>query len=240
MERENNNLQFAARSGTLCPESVTVMRILVVEDELDLQRALARALRDEGYAVDTAANGEDGLFNAENTDYDAVILDIMLPKLDGWEILKRLRKSKKTPVLMLTARDTSRDRVRGLDTGADDYVVKPFDLPELLARLRALIRRSANKTTNEIEIGDVTIDTAAKKISRAGQPVELTAREYALVEYLALHRGEVVSRTTLYEHLFDEDDSTLSNLLDVHVSNVRKKLGPEFIATRRGLGYCIE
>lgn len=216
------------------------MRILVVEDETDLQRALARALRDEGYAVDTAANGEDGLFNAENTDYDAVILDVMLPKLDGWEILKRLRKSKKTPVLMLTARDTSRDRVRGLDTGADDYVVKPFDLPELLARLRALIRRSANKTTNEIEIGDVTVDTAAKKISRAGQPVELTAREYALVEYLALHRGEVVSRTTLYEHLFDEDDSTLSNLLDVHVSNVRKKLGPEFIATRRGLGYCIE
>ena len=239
MERENS-LQFAARSGTLCPEPVTVMRILVVEDELDLQRALARALRDEGYAVDTAANGEDGLFNAENTDYDAVILDVMLPKLDGWEILKRLRKSKKTPVLMLTARDTSRDRVRGLDTGADDYVVKPFDLPELLARLRALIRRSANKTTNEIEIGDVTIDTAAKKISHAGQPVELTAREYALVEYLALHRGEVVTRTTLYEHLFDEDDSTLSNLLDVHVSNVRKKLGPEFIATRRGLGYCIE
>jgi len=215
------------------------MRILVVEDETDLQRALARALRDEGYAVDTAANGEDGLFNAENTDYDAVILDVMLPKLDGWEILKRLRKSKKTPVLMLTARDTSRDRVRGLDTGADDYVVKPFDLPELLARLRALIRRSANKTTNEIQIGEITIDTAAKKISRAGQPVELTAREYALVEYLALHRGEVISRTTLYEHLFAEDDSTLSNLLDVHVSNVRKKLGAEFIATRRGLGYCI-
>ena len=216
------------------------MRILVVEDELDLQRALARALRDEGYAVDTATNGEDGLFNAENTEYDAIILDVMLPQLDGWEIMKRLRKSKKTPVLMLTARDTSRDRVRGLDTGADDYVVKPFDLPELLARLRALIRRSANKTTNQIEIGDVTIDTAAKKISRAAEPVELTAREYALVEYLALHRGEVVSRTTLYEHLFDEDDSTFSNLLDVHVSNVRKKLGAEFIATRRGLGYCIE
>jgi len=215
------------------------MRILVVEDELDLQRALARALRDEGYAVDTAANGEDGLFHAENTDYDAVILDVMLPKLDGWEILKRLRKSKKTAVLMLTARDTSRDRVRGLDTGADDYVVKPFDLPELLARLRALIRRSANKTTNVIELGDVTLDTVAKKISRAGAPVELTAREYTLVEYLALHRGEVVTRTTLYEHLFAEDDSTLSNLLDVHVSNVRKKLGAEFIATRRGLGYCI-
>ncbi len=240
MNRKNFRLQSDARRATLPSEPATVMRILVVEDELDLQRALARALRDEGYAVDTAANGEDGLFNAENTNYDAVILDVMLPKLDGWEILKRLRKSKKTPVLMLTARDTSRDRVRGLDTGADDYVVKPFDLPELLARLRALIRRSANKTTNQIEIDDVTVDTAAKKISRASQPVELTAREYALVEYLALHRGEVVTRTTLYEHLFDEDDSTFSNLLDVHVSNVRKKLGAEFIATRRGLGYCIE
>jgi two-component system OmpR family response regulator len=240
VNRKNFRLQSDARRATLPSEPATVMRILVVEDELDLQRALARALRDEGYAVDTAANGEDGLFNAENTNYDAVILDVMLPKLDGWEILKRLRKSKKTPVLMLTARDTSRDRVRGLDTGADDYVVKPFDLPELLARLRALIRRSANKTTNQIEIDDVTVDTAAKKISRASQPVELTAREYALVEYLALHRGEVVTRTTLYEHLFDEDDSTFSNLLDVHVSNVRKKLGAEFIATRRGLGYCIE
>ena len=240
MERENNSLQSAVRSGTLHPEPVIAMRILVVEDEPDLQRALARALRDEGYAVDTAANGDDGLFSAQNTDYDAVILDIMLPKLDGWEILKRLRKSKKTPVLMLTARDTSRDRVRGLDTGADDYVVKPFDLPELLARLRALIRRSANKTTNTIEIGDVTVDMAGKKILQADAQVELTAREYQLVEFLALHRGEVVSRTTLYEHLFDEDDSTLSNLLDVHVSNVRKKLGAEFIATRRGLGYCIE
>ena len=216
------------------------MRILVVEDEPDLQRALARALRDEGYAVDAAENGADGLFNAESTDYDAIILDVMLPKLDGWEILKRLRKTKKTPVLLLTARDTSRDRVRGLDTGADDYVVKPFDLPELLARLRALIRRSVNKTTNQIEIGGVTVDTAAKKISRAGQPVELTAREYALVEFLALHRGEVVTRTQLYEHLFDEDDATLSNLLDVHVSNIRKKLGAEFIVTRRGHGYCIE
>ena len=222
------------------PEPAAAMRILVVEDEPDLQRALARALRDEGYAVDAAANGEDGLFNAQNTDYDAIVLDVMLPQLDGWEILKRLRKSKKTPVLMLTARDTSHDRVRGLDSGADDYVVKPFDLPELLARLRAIIRRSANKSTNQIEAGGVTIDTAAKKISRDGQPVELTAREYALVEFLALHRGEVVSRTQLYEHLFDEDDSTLSNLLDVHVSNVRKKLGAEFIATRRGLGYGIE
>ena len=216
------------------------MRLLVVEDEPDLLASLARALREEGYAVDTAAEGETGLYNAESYDYDAIVLDVMLPKLDGWEILKRLRKSKKTPVLMLTAKDQSRDRVKGLDTGADDYVVKPFDLNELFARLRALIRRSANKTTNVIEINGVTIDTAARNILHAGKPVELTAREYALVEFLALHRGEVVTRTTLYEHLFDEDDSTLSNLLDVHVSNVRKKLGAEFITTRRGHGYCIE
>lgn len=216
------------------------MRILIVEDEPDLLRSLAQALREEGYAVDTANNGEDGLFNAESYDYDAIVLDVMLPKLDGWEILKRLRKTKKTPVLMLTARDQTRDRVRGLDTGADDYMVKPFDLPELFARLRALIRRSANKTTNVIEIGKVAIDTAARNVTRGGAAVELTAREYTLVEFLALHRGEVVTRTQLYEHLFDENDSTLSNLLDVHVSNVRKKLGAGFITTRRGHGYCIE
>jgi len=216
------------------------MRILVVEDEPDLLRSLAQALREEGYAVDSTNNGEGGLFNAEGYDYDAIVLDVMLPKLDGWEFLKRLRETKKTPVLMLTARDQSRDRVRGLDTGADDYVVKPFDLPELFARLRALIRRTANKTTNVIEIGDIKIDTAARNVYRAQKLVELTAREYSLVAFLALHRGEVVTRTQLYEHLFDENDDTMSNLLDVHVSNVRKKLGPEFITTRRGHGYCIE
>src|SRR6202000_1066833 len=136
------------------------MRILVVEDEPDLLRSIAQALREEGYAVDTAANGKDGLFNAENTDYDALVLEVMMPQMDGWEVLARLRKSKKTPILMLTARDQSRDRVRGLDTGADDYVVKPFDLPELFARLRALIRRSAGQTRNVIEIGAVVIDVA--------------------------------------------------------------------------------
>jgi two-component system OmpR family response regulator len=216
------------------------MRILIVEDEPDLLSGLARALREEGYAVDTANDGEDGFYKAENYNYDAIVLDVMLPKMDGWEILSRLRKIKKTPVLMLTARDQSRDRVRGLDTGADDYVVKPFDLSELFARLRALIRRSANQTTNVIEIGDVKIDTAARNVLRAGKAMELTAREYALVKFLVLHRGEVVTRTQLYEHLFDENDDTFSNLLDVHVSNVRKKLGAEFIVTRRGHGYCIE
>jgi two-component system OmpR family response regulator len=164
----------------------------------------------------------------------------MLPQMDGWEVLKRLRQTKKTSVLMLTARDQTRDRVRGLDIGADDYVIKPFDLEEIFARLRALIRRTGNHTTNLIEIGEVRIDTAARNVSLGNKPVELTAREYTLVEFMALHRGEVVTRTQLYEHLFDENDSTLSNLLDVHVSNVRKKLGADFIVTRRGHGYCIE
>jgi two-component system, OmpR family, response regulator len=215
------------------------MRILVVEDEPDLLASLSRALREEGYAVDTAPDGQEGLYKAESWEYDVIVLDVMLPHLDGWQVLQKLRQSKPTPVLMLTARDRSADRVRGLDSGADDYLVKPFDLPELLARIRALIRRGARKAEPLITLGDVTIDTSARIVSRAGVVAALTAREYALVEYLALHRGEVISRTTLYEHLFDEDDSTLSNLLDVHVSNIRKKLGHEFITTRRGHGYCI-
>jgi two-component system OmpR family response regulator len=215
------------------------MRILIVEDEPDLLRSLTQALQEEGYAVDCASDGESGLFNAQNYDYDGVVLDVMLPKLDGWEVLRRLRKSKKTPVLMLTARDQLKDRVRGLDIGADDYVVKPFDLEELFARLRALIRRSAARASNIVKAGDISIDTAARLVVRDSQPVALTAREYALVEYLALHQGEDVTRTTLYEHLFDENESTLSNLLDVHVSNIRKKLGADFITTRRGHGYCI-
>jgi two-component system OmpR family response regulator len=216
------------------------MRVLIVEDEPDLLSSLARALREEGYAVDTAEDGEEGLFSAESNEYDAIMLDVMLPGLNGWEVLGRLRKTKKTPVLMLTARDQSRDRVRGLDTGADDYVVKPFDLDELLARLRALIRRTSGQTASTLQIGKVTIDTAARTVRLENEPVTLTAREYGLLEYLALHRGEVVTRTALYEHLFDENESTLSNLLDVHVSNLRKKLGHEFITTRRGHGYCIE
>ena len=215
-------------------------RILIVEDEPDLLRSLAQALREEGYAVDTANNGEDGLFNAEGYDYDAIVLDVMLPKLDGWALLARLRKQKPTPVLMLTARDAPGDRVRGLDTGADDYLIKPFDLSELLARVRALIRRSAKQTTNKIEIGDVALDTRTRNVTRADKPVTLTAREFAILEYLALHRGEVISRKELYEHLFDENDDTLSNLLDVHVFSIRKKLGAELIATRRGQGYGIE
>jgi two-component system, OmpR family, response regulator len=216
------------------------MRVLIVEDEPDLLQGLARALRDEGYAVDTAPDGEEGLYKAQNWEYDAVVLDIMLPKLTGWELLARLRKTQKTPVLMLTARDAVGDRVRGLDTGADDYLVKPFELTELLARLRSVIRRASGAATAVIEIGEVSLDTSARTVFRHGKAVPLTPREYALLEFLVLHRGKVVTRTTLYEHLFDEDDSTLSNLLDVHVSNLRKKLGHDVISTRRGHGYCIE
>ena len=216
------------------------MRVLAVEDEPDLLSSLMKALREDGYAVDGAPDGEEGLFKAESYDYDAIVLDIMLPGIDGWELLRRLRKTKKTPVLMLTARDAVRDRVRGLDTGADDYLIKPFELAELLARLRALIRRAASQAESRLKIGDVVIDTAARTVSRRGEEIVLTAREYSLLEYLALHRGKLVTRTMLYDHLFDENDSTLSNLLDVHVFNLRKKLGHDFITTRRGHGYCIE
>lgn len=216
------------------------MRILIVEDEPRLLANLARALREEDYAVDTADDGEEGLFKAESCDYDAIVLDVMLPKLDGWEVLASVRKKKSTPVLMLTARDASTDRVRGLDGGADDYLVKPFDLPELLARLRALIRRSAGQAQSTIDLGEVQIDTRAKTVTRSGSDVTLTAREYAILEYLALHRGKVVSRSMLYDHIMDESDFTLSNLLDVHVFSIRKKLGHDLIATRRGQGYCIQ
>lgn len=215
------------------------MRILVIEDDPHLLRSLVATLREENYAVDTAEDGEDGLFKARSGDYDAIVLDVMLPRLNGWDVLAALRPAHKTPVLMLTARDTIRDRVKGLDTGADDYLTKPFDVDELLARLRAIIRRAAGQTRSVLEIGTLTLDTAAKVVRNAGEEVALTAREYALLEYLALHRGDVVSRTTLYEHLFDEEDSTLSNLLDVHVSNLRKKLGADVITTRRGHGYSI-
>ncbi len=216
------------------------MRILVVEDEPRLQRSLARALREAGYAVDTAGTGTEGLQKAQDWDYDALVLDIMLPELDGWGVLERLRKSKRTPVLMLTARDGARDRVRGLDSGADDYLVKPFDLDELLARLRALIRRSAGLAHPTLDVRDVVLDVKSRTVTRAGSPVVLTPREYAIVEYLLMHRGELVTRTALYEHLFDESEDTLSNLIDVHMVSIRKKLGNDLITTRRGQGYCIE
>lgn len=216
------------------------MRLLVVEDEPDLLLGLVRALRKQGYAVDTAGDGEDGLFKALNTDYDAIVLDIMLPKLDGWEILGRVRATKQTPVLMLTARDATKDRVRGLDGGADDYLVKPFDVDELLARIRVLVRRKVRQSHAVIALGAVAINTIARAVTKDGDAVPLTAREYGVLQYLAVHRGEIVTRSRLYEHVFDDEDDTLSNVIDVHISNLRRKLGSDVIATRRGHGYVIE
>ncbi|PTX96504.1 response regulator transcription factor [Opitutus sp. ER46] len=215
------------------------MRLLVIEDDPALQATVASILREEDYAVDVASDGEEGLFKAQATAYDAIILDVLMPKLDGWGVLQQLRQTSRVPVLMLTALDDTRNRVKGLDRGADDYLPKPFDLEELLARIRALIRRSAGQPSPVLRLGELTLDTAARRVELAGTEVPLTAREYSLLEYLALHRGQVVSRTELYEHLFDEDDDSLSNLLDVHVSNLRKKLGRDLIETRRGLGYCL-
>ena len=215
------------------------MRLLIIEDDPLLLRSLAATLREENYAVDTAADGETGCYKATDANYDCIILDGMLPVMDGWSILRELRRLKTTPVLMLTARDSVPDRIRGLDAGADDYLTKPFDSEELLARIRALIRRSAGQASNVLELGRVTLDTGARSVSLDGAPVPLTPREYGLLEYLARHRGNVVSRSELYEHLLDEDDDTLSNLLDVHVSNLRKKLGHDFIQTRRGHGYIV-
>ena len=217
------------------------MRVLVIEDEPDLLEVVSQLLREAGYAVDTAEDGDEGLFKAQSGQYDAIILDLMIPRVDGWTVLRKLRSAGQTvPVLVLTARDALPDRVRGLDCGADDYLTKPFELAELLARLRALIRRAAGKASPVIDVADVRIDTAARSVLKSGQPVPLTAREYSLVEFLALHRGELVTRSMIYDHLFDEDDDSLSNLVDVHVSNVRKKLGKDFISTRRGQGYVIE
>lgn len=216
-----------------------IMRLLLVEDELELALAVTQLLREKGYAVDHASDGAQGLAKAKATDYDAVILDVMLPKLDGWQVLADLRLTKKTPVLMLTARDTIADRVRGLDTGADDYLVKPFAMAELLARLRSLIRRAAGQPSPKIKLGPMVLNTLEKSVTQNGQSVALTAREYALIELLAMRQGEVVSRTTIYEHLFDENDDSLSNLLEVHISNIRRKLGHDMIETRRGQGYMI-
>lgn len=216
------------------------MRILVVEDEPDLLHSVAESLREDGYAVDTAERGDDGLHKARSWDYDAIVLDWMLPGINGMEFLNRLRREKKTPVLLLTARDTVGDRVHGLDAGADDYLVKPCSLRELLARVRALIRRSTGHASNLIQIGSISIDTGKKTVLVDGEEVALTAREYALVELLSLHRGKLVSRSMIYDHIFDEDDDSLSNIVDVHVSHIRKKLGKDFIETRRGQGYIID
>ncbi|MEQ1749691.1 MAG: response regulator transcription factor [Prosthecobacter sp.] len=215
------------------------MRLLIIEDEPDLLRALSRALREDGYAVDTAEDGEDGCYKALATEYDAIVLDWMLPIMNGIEVLAALRQKKRTPVIMLTAKGAVQHRIEGLNAGADDYLAKPFDINELRARLQAIIRRSAGQAGDQISIGAVVVDTWSKTVLLNGADAQLTAREYALVEYLALRRGKMVSRTELFEHLFDENEDSLSNLLDVRVSLVRKKLGADIIQTRRGQGYIL-
>jgi two-component system OmpR family response regulator len=216
------------------------MRVLLIEDDPDLMGAVSRALREEGYAVDTAMDGEEGLFKASTWDYDAIVLDIMLPKLDGWSVLSNLRAKKSVPVLVLTAKDSIGDRVRGLDGGADDYLVKPFELAELRARLRAVIRRAAGQPHPVLKVGDVVIDTRSRDVSRNKRTIDLTGREYSLVELLAMHAGRLVTKSMIYDHLFGEEDDSLSNLVEVHVSNIRKKLGRDFITTRRGQGYMVQ
>lgn len=216
------------------------MRILIIEDEIDLAEALRRAFVEEGFACDVSSEGEDGLFKALTWEYDAVLLDLMLPGLDGPTILSRLRERRRTPVLVLTARDAVEDKVGLLDSGADDYVSKPFELTELIARVRSLIRRSTHEPSPLVRLPSCEIDTARRVVRRRGRDVRLSPKEFALLEYLALHRGTVVSRATLHEHLYDEDDESISNVLEVYVSNIRRKLGRDAISTRRGEGYTID
>lgn len=215
------------------------MRILLIEDHPVIRDSVARALRGSNYAVDLAEDGREGLWKAEDAEYDAIILDVMLPVMDGWEVLSKLREKSRTPVLMLTALDAVEDRIRGLDEGADDYLPKPFEMDELEARLRALIRRSAGEAKTVIPLGEYSLDLNRKAILKNGVPVSITALEYALIEFLALNRGKVISRTALYDHLFEEEDVSFSNTLDVRVSRIRAKLGKDFIITHRGLGYSI-
>lgn len=221
------------------------MRVLLVEDSARLQQSVGTALRRSGFAVDIAIDGEEGIWQAESNNYDVIVLDIMLPKVDGLEVLRRLRQSgKATPVLLLTARDTVQDRVRGLNEGADDYLVKPFALEELLARVRALCRRNYGVKDSRIQVAGLVIDTVAKRVSREDRPIELTSREYALLEYLANRRGAVVSRAEIEEHIYDGMVDPMSNVVDSAICIVRRKLAdagtPPIIRTRRGLGYVLD
>ena len=217
------------------------MRLLIVEDERDLADTLRRALEEEEFAVDISADGEDALFKIREMPYDAVVLDLMLPRLDGWAVLKQARADGiRTPVLVLTARDVIEDRVRGLNLGADDYLTKPFALAELVARVRAMIRRAYGNPVSTLQLGDLTLDTAAREVRRHGLPVELTAREFAILELLTRSRGSVVARSAICEHIYNEEADVLSNVVDVHVAALRRKLGADLIRTRRGEGYIID
>jgi len=214
------------------------LRILLVEDDKELNRQLADSLEDAGYVVDKAFDGEEGHFLGDTEPYDAVILDIGLPEMDGISVLENWRRDgKKMPVLMLTARDRWSDKVAGIDAGADDYVAKPFHTEEVLARLRALIRRAAGHASAELEAGPVKLNTKQSKVTMDGKPVKLTSHEYRLLSYLLHHAGTVVSRTELIEHLYDQDFDRDSNTIEVFVGRLRKKLHPDVIETVRGLGY---
>ncbi len=217
------------------------MRLLVVEDDPDLNRQLVQALGDAGYAVDKALDGEEGHFLGDTEPYDAVILDIGLPRMDGIAVLEAWRKAGRAmPVLILTARDAWSDKVEGFDAGADDYVAKPFHMEEVLARLRALLRRSAGHAKSEFVFGALRIDTRSGRVTVDGNPVRLTSHEYRLLSYLAHHAGRVVSRTEIVEHLYDQDFDRDSNTIEVFIGRLRKKLGIDAIQTVRGLGYILD
>ena len=216
------------------------MRLLVVEDDADLNRQLVQALGDAGYAVDSAHDGEEGHFLGDTEPYDAVILDLGLPIVDGVTVLEKWRREgRKMPVLILTARDRWSDKVSGFDAGADDYVAKPFHMEEVLARIRALLRRSAGHATSELVCGPVQLDTRSARVTVDGKAVKLTSLEFRLLSYLMHHQGRVVSRTELVEHLYDQDFDRDSNTIEVFVGRLRKKLGADYIRTVRGLGYSL-
>jgi len=220
------------------------MRLLLIEDHQPFARALKKGLEEEGFAVDVAHDGEEGDFKARSADYDAIILDVMLPKEDGFSLLKRWRHDGlKTHVLLLTARGTMQDKVHGLDLGADDYLTKPPQLEELFARIRALVRRGHQVKDPLLRVHDLEIDTAARTVKRAGQAIHLTPREFALLQFLAFHQGKVVSRTMIWEHLYDEQDDNTSNVVDVYIRYLRNKVDrgfdPPLILTRWGEGYML-
>jgi DNA-binding response OmpR family regulator len=217
------------------------MRALIVEDYGPVRVAVRDGLTEHGFAVDVASDGKDGLWLAAHNPYDVVILDLMLPKLSGLEVLRRLRAAgSTTAILLLTARDAVDDRVTGLDLGADDYLIKPFAFAELVARVRALVRRSYDRASPAIAVGDLRIDPARRTVTRGGRELAMSAREYALLEYLAIRAGHVVTRTEIWDHVYDFNADVQSNVVDVYIGYLRRKLGPPpLIHTRRGQGYVL-
>ena len=216
------------------------MRAHVVEDDPDLNRQLVTALEDADYVVDTAADGEECCFLGETEPYDIVILDLGLPQMDGLTVLEQWRREdRKMPVIILTARDRWSDKVAGMDAGADDYLAKPFHMEELLARVRAQVRRAAGHAKSEIECGPLRLDTKSGRVTNDGQVIKLTSHEYRLVSYLMHHKGRVVSRTELVEHMYDQDFDRDSNTIEVFIGRLRKKVPAQLIRTVRGLGYCL-